>query len=58
MKEALIMLITQQLGAGNWNLLPTGDLFRVFMNLKDNKGKERVVNIDVQNPDSVSAIQG
>ncbi len=55
MKEALIMLITERLGAGNWDRLPTGDLYRIFNNLKDSQGKEGAVNIALQNPDSVMA---
>ncbi len=35
MKEALVMLIMERLGEGNWDRLPTGDLFRIFSNLKD-----------------------
>ncbi len=35
MKEALVMLIMERLGEGNWDRLPTGDLFRIFNNLKD-----------------------
>ncbi len=38
MKEALIMLITERLGVGNWDLLPTGDLYRIFNNLKEKEG--------------------
>ncbi len=37
MKEALIMLIRERLGEGNWDRLPTGDLFRIFNNLKEKK---------------------
>ena len=55
MKDALIMLITEQLGAGNWDLLPTGDLYRIFNNLKDNQCRERAVGFGLQNPDSVKA---
>lgn len=51
-KEVLIMLITEQSGTGNWNLLPTGDLFRIFMNLKDKQDKERVLNLGVQDLES------
>ena len=57
MKEALIMLITEQLGAGNWNLLPTGDLYRIFSNLKGKQGKERTNKFGLQNPDSEKAFQ-
>lgn len=53
MKEALIMLITEQLGAGNWDLLPTGDLYRIFNNLKDNQDRERTDHLGPQNPDPV-----
>ena len=53
MKQALIMLITERLGAGNWDLLPTGDLYRIFNNLKDDQGKEGTVIVGFQNPDSV-----
>ena len=44
MKEALITLITERLGAGHWDRLPTGDLYRIFNNLKDNQNKEEARN--------------
>ncbi len=51
MKEALITLITDQLGAGNWDMLSTRDLFRIFMNLNINNKKEGT-DLDVQNLES------
>ncbi len=43
-KEALVMLIREQLGTGNWDRLPTGDLYRIFNNLKDNQNREDARN--------------